>query len=120
MNELTGMTLTAFERALVAHLIADWLFQNNWMARNKGRLLHPAAWVHGLIHGICLGLALDLRAGIFLGLLHMLIDTRVPLTWWMHNIKGSADEPEAASIAVWADQVIHIVSIAVWISWLAS
>jgi len=120
MNELTGMTLSPFERALVAHLIADWLLQNTWMAQNKGRLLHPASWVHGLIHGICLGLALDVRAGIFLGLLHMLIDTRVPLKWWMRHIKDSADEPEAATIAVWADQVIHIASIALWIGWLSS
>ena len=119
MNEFASMTLSPFERALVAHLVADWLLQNSWMARYKERLLHPAAWVHGLIHGVCLGLALDLRAGIFLGLLHMLIDTRVPLKWWIRHVKASADEPEAATIAVWSDQVIHIASIAFWIGWLS-
>jgi len=25
------MTLTPFERALVAHLVADWLLQSDWM-----------------------------------------------------------------------------------------
>lgn len=119
MNELTGMTLTPFERALVAHLVADWLLQNSWMARHKGGLLHPAAWVHASIHGLCLGLALDVAAGVFLGLLHMLIDTRRPLRWWMRHIKSTPDDQESATVAVWADQVMHIASIAVWITWLS-
>ena len=28
------MSLTPFERALVAHLVADWLLQNDWMAHH--------------------------------------------------------------------------------------
>ena len=27
--------LTPFERGVVVNLIADWLLQNDWMARNK-------------------------------------------------------------------------------------
>ena len=41
------MSLTLFERALVAHLVADWLLQNDWMAHQKTSLSHSAAWVHG-------------------------------------------------------------------------
>ena len=37
------MTLTTFEAALMLHLIADWLLQNEWMAVKKLRLSHPAA-----------------------------------------------------------------------------
>ena len=36
--------LTLFERALAAHLVADWLLQNDWMALNKSNLRHPAGW----------------------------------------------------------------------------
>ena len=114
----SGMYLTPFERALVAHLVADWLFQNTWMAQHKSDLRHPAAWVHGAIHGVCLALALDWRAGACLGMLHMLIDTRVPLAWWMRYFKETADAPEATTIAIWADQVLHIAVIALWIGLL--
>lgn len=70
--------LTPFERGLVAHLIADWLLQNDWMARNKGDLRHQATWVHAGIHAVLLGLALGWLAGLVLGLLHVLIGTRIP------------------------------------------
>jgi Protein of unknown function (DUF3307) len=113
---LSGVALTPFERGLVAHLVADWLLQNNWMAKNKSSLVHPAAWVHALIHAGCLTLALGWTAGVVLGLIHLLVDTRVPLNWWMRKFKNSANEPEAKHIEIWADQVIHIVSIAAWIS----
>ena len=50
--------LTGFERGFVAHLVADWLFQNDWIARNKISLRHPAAWIHAAIRALALGLAL--------------------------------------------------------------
>src|ERR1044071_9089894 len=78
------MTLTLFERALVAHLIADWLLQNNWMAKNKYSLVHPAAWIHASIYAASLALAIGWPAGLTLGLLHLIIDTGIPLQWWTH------------------------------------
>ena len=107
--------LTLFERALVAHLVADWLLQNDWMAHHKARLSHPAAWVHGLVHALALTWALNWRAGLVLGLLHVLIDTRVPLAWWIRSFKHSEAAPDAASIAMWTDQSVHLTLIAVWL-----
>jgi Protein of unknown function (DUF3307) len=108
--------LTPFERGFVAHLIADWLLQNSWMALNKTSLLHPAAWVHASIHGICLGFALGPIAGVVLGVVHMLIDTRVPVDWWIRVFKKSNNGPLADTIALWTDQVFHISSIALWVA----
>jgi len=113
------MSLTLFERALVAHLVADWLLQNDWMAHHKCKLSHPAAWVHGGIHALALWWALDWRAGLILGLVHTLIDTRVPLEWWIRSFKRSAKAPEASSITMWTDQALHIALIALWISCFA-
>ena len=110
--------MTPFERALVAHLLADWLLQNDWMAMHKMSLKHPASWVHALIHGLCLALALNPVAGLVLGLVHLLIDTRVPLDWWMRVIKKCDKAPNREMIAVWTDQVMHIASIAAWIAFL--
>ena len=81
------MTLTPFEAALMLHLTADWLLQNEWMAVNKLRLSHPAAWIHASIHGVLLGLIFGWAGGVTLALLHMLVDTRVPVGWLIKYFK---------------------------------
>jgi hypothetical protein len=108
--------MTPFERGLVAHLVADWIFQNDWMARNKVSLRHPAAWTHSAIQGLCLAIALGWLAGLVLGVSHLLIDTRVPVAWWIRVFKKSGQAPEAGSIALWLDQTLHIVCIAIWVA----
>jgi len=92
------------------------MLQNDWMARNKTSLLHPAAWTHAAIQGLCLALALGWQAGLVLGFVHLLIDTRVPVAWWMCRCKKCEKAPEATSIAIWLDQTLHIVCIAAWVA----
>lgn len=112
--------LTLFERGVVAHLIADWLLQNDWMARNKKNLRHPAAWTHTAIHAVLLGLALGWQAGLVLAALHILLDTRRPLEWWRRVFRQTDDgSPAALATAMWADQVVHIVAIAAWVALVA-
>jgi hypothetical protein len=108
--------LTPFEKGLVAHLLADWILQNDWMARHKMSLRHPAAWAHGAIHAACLGFALGWLAGLVLGVIHILIDTRVPMDWWIRRFKRCHQAPNADSIAVWLDQALHLISIALWVA----
>jgi hypothetical protein len=107
--------MTLFEKALVAHLIADWVLQNDWMARNKINLRHPAAWTHSGIQGLCLGIALGWQGGVFLGILHLFIDTRVPLRWWIRAFKKSDESADSKIIEMGLDQVIHITCIALWL-----
>ena len=110
------MALTPFEKGLVAHLVADWVLQNDWMARNKVSLWHPAAWTHAAIQAVCLGLALGWQAGLVLGSIHLLIDTRVPVAWWTRVFKKSGQAPEAGVIAIWLDQTLHILCVAIWVA----
>jgi hypothetical protein len=110
--------LTAFERGVVAHLVADWLLQNSWMAVNKVSLRHPAGWVHGGINAACLGWALGWPAGLVLGLIHVLVDTRRPLDWWVQNFKKSDTAPDARLIRLVTDQVMHFVCIVAWAQWV--
>jgi ABC-type phosphate/phosphonate transport system permease subunit len=110
------MVLTPFERGLVAHLVADWVLQTDWMARNKISLRHPAAWTHAAIQAACLGLALGWQAALVLGLIHLLIDTRVPVAWWMRVFKKCGRAPEAVWIAIWLDQTLHIGCLALWLA----
>jgi hypothetical protein len=110
--------LTLFERGLVAHLVADWLLQNDWMALNKANLRHPAGWVHASIHGVLLGLALGWMGGIALGILHLLLDTGRPVNWWIRVFKKCDAAPQAALIRISTDQVIHITAIAAWVAFV--
>jgi hypothetical protein len=108
--------MTPFERGLIAHLVADWILQNDWMARNKTCLRHPAAWTHAGIHAVCLAIALGWMAGLVLGFVHLLIDTRVPVNFWMRHFKRCQGAANAETIAVWLDQVLHVVCIALWLA----
>jgi len=107
--------MTVFEKALVLHLIGDWLLQNDWMAQNKADLRHPAAWVHSGIHAGLLGYLLGWRGGLALGLVHVLVDTRVPQAWWCRVFRQTRDGEIGLHVRIWGDQVIHIATIAAWL-----
>ncbi len=150
---------------IVLHLIADWPLQNDWMANNKAlrrtprlrrgdgmltppRLYqptprwwdrHPAAYVHASIHGVLLALVFGWLA-LPLALLHLLIDTRVPVVWWSQLVKQTQPKgqqtfvfPEdiqatnqvgfrersmlydvGLEVRFWTDQVFHIVCVALF------
>lgn len=108
--------LTPFERGLVAHLVADWVLQNDWMARHKSDLGHPAAYVHAGIHAACLAVALGPLGGAVLGVVHLLVDSRAPVAWWMRVYKRCERSPEAPQIALWLDQALHLICLAAWVA----
>lgn len=107
---------------LVLHLIGDWLFQNDWMANNKKNLKHPAGYVHAGIHGIILSLVFG-WAAIPLAIVHLLIDTRTPVTWWAQLIRQTPATVLVVNkyplmsvgsvVRLWVDQVFHIACVAV-------
>ena len=99
--------------AIVIHLIADWLLQNDWMALHKTNLRHPAAWVHSGIHTVALLLVFPWWAALLTGLSHLLIDTRIPVHWWMENVKRMHEGPQRFTVELWVDQVFHITALAV-------
>ena len=94
--------------AIVGHLVADWIFQNHWMAINKSSLLHPASWVHGFIHFVFLLLVFPVEIALAVSIIHILIDTRKPIQWWQKVYKQTTDGDYAVHIAIWFDQVLHI------------
>lgn len=93
---------------IVAHLIADWLLQNDWMATYKTDLRHRAAWVHGGIHFVAMLLVFPFVVAALLALSHILIDTRKPLEWWRNIFQQTRSGPAFASFAMWEDQTLHI------------
>lgn len=107
--------------AIVLHLIGDWVLQNDWMAFNKMSLHHPAAWVHGGIHAGLLLLVFPWYAALSVAFVHMLIDTRRPILWWMEHFKQMTVEgPHVLLVEIWLDQVFHIVVLAITALMLAT
>ena len=98
--------------AIVIHLIADWLLQNDWMALHKTKLRHPAAWVHSGIHMVAMLLIFPWWAALLVGVSHMLIDTRIPVEWWMHKVKRMPAGPQFFTVELWVDQIFHITVLA--------
>ncbi|MBN1178974.1 MAG: DUF3307 domain-containing protein [Anaerolineae bacterium] len=96
----------------IAHMVTDWLLQTDWMAINKKRLTHPAAWVHGAICAAGMLFVFDWPKALLLGVIHMLIDTGKPIAWWCRVFKHIQDEP--VYVKVWADQVLHVVFVALF------
>lgn len=102
---------------LVAHLVADWPLQNDWMANNKAARRqrhnpttmtgergtpytvwwdrHPAAYVHALVHLWLLLLVFGWVA-FPLAVVHLLIDTRKPVIWWSKFIGQTQPKGESA------------------------
>lgn len=107
--DATGLLLWG----IVAHLVADWLLQNDWMARNKSNIAHPAAWVHGGIHTLAMCLVFPWTVAVLIGLSHIFIDLRFPLAWWHRTFRQTTDGPYALHVAIWTDQVAHIVVLAI-------
>jgi len=113
---------TRFYRVFVWHLIADWLFQNHWMANQKSDLNNLAAWTHGSIHFLAMLRVFTWPFALILALIHMLVDTRKPLQWWRGIYRQTTVEMNDHAgwhTAIWGDQVLHIVCIAA-AAWFAS
>jgi hypothetical protein len=100
---------------IVIHLFCDWILQNSWMSDNKSNLLHPASSIHSGIHLI--GLLLIFYPvwwmAALVALSHLLIDTRVPLTWWRKFYRQTTEGDIALHVALWSDQVLHITVLAI-------
>lgn len=113
-----------------AHLVGDWLLQNEWVALHKMLRRtptssifdrHPSCYFHGAIHGALQLLVFPPAVALAIGVLHMLIDTREPVIGWAKLIhQTTPDETPCPAnylsigqaVTIAADQVWHIVVIA--------
>lgn len=101
---------------LAAHLVADWLFQTERMALGKawpwmGTDALQAA-LHAACHVVALSLVFGPGVGLALGVVHLLIDTRIPTAWWGRAMRQTNSGLMSMHVAIWRDQVFHVVCIA--------
>lgn len=103
-------------RGALAHLVADWLLQTDWIARNKSSLNHPAAWTHGAIVAVTARSVYSWPVALSVALAHVAIDSRRPLRWWFRLTSGGAqqcDDGTRQMVGVTCDQVLHGLVLAV-------
>lgn len=98
---------------IAAHCVADWMLQNDWMAVNKVRPLEsPANAIHSGIHFLCLWCVFPFWVAFALGWIHGIVDTRTPLVWLRRQLGQAKDgNPVAVHVAIWHDQVVHLLCI---------
>jgi hypothetical protein len=92
----------------LVHLVVDWLFQNEWIARHKADLAHPAGYLHAAAHGVALVLVFPPLAALALAAAHLIIDTRAPLRWWARVMSQPPDGEVAFTVHVFRDQALHL------------
>lgn len=89
------------------HLFVDWLLQNEWMALYKSDIKSIAGWLHAGLHVFCLSSIFPFQWALLIGIIHLLVDTRVPLNWWRRVYKQTTTGEMGVHVAIWQDQVVH-------------
>jgi hypothetical protein len=117
-----GARMSLFDWLLVTHLVADFLFQTDSMAKYKGQdwlwmfkhvglymiIMSILLIVYGLLHALP---AVWVAAALaFILATHLLLDRRTFTRWWMRLIGISNDK---LWISVVVDQVFHVVTLAI-------
>ena len=105
--------------ALFVHLICDWFLQNEWMALNKVSLRHPASWIHSGIHFVGLLFVFAPSFAAIVAILHLLIDTRIPLQMWRRFYRQTTEGPIMVPFGLWQDQAAHLIILVFVASWAA-
>ena len=100
-----------FEFLIIGHLTGDFLFQTNWMAREKANNF-LALFIHSAVYTFFIGLVSYLAgrfswtALLVILLSHMLLDNRKFVYFWVKNVNKSAD---TAWLRIACDQCWHII-----------
>ena len=84
--------MSLFEKYLIAHLIGDYLLQNNWMALRKGKKLYALS-LHCAIYALCFGIIFqDFFVFLAVYWLHLILDKSYKgatiTEWWLRLIGG--------------------------------
>lgn len=112
--------MSQFDYLLIGHLIGDFLLQTSWMAKHKATkwlplLAHVAVYTVvvsavGVLSG---GLSLAAIALIFFS--HIVLDRKTFVAFWVRKVQ-TAKGPEQAWLCIVADQIFHIIMIAIAIA----
>lgn len=119
--------MSPFDCLLIGHLVADWMLQNDWMARNKQSYwLAPAILVHCTIYtAILLASLWFVRPPMATPLPYPLIAAILFLSHWFIDAGNLAarwmrllGQTRLHFVQVMVDQTMHVVVIALLVELL--
>lgn len=126
-TSVSSIAMTLFEWLLVGHLIGDWVFQNDWMARHKQNgFLNRAILVHCAVYTAVLLLIYFLPAAsprhistdiLFAGFVyisHWLIDATGLARRWIRLFR----QTDAPFMRIAVDQILHVVVLALLVEFV--
>ncbi|MDN3439179.1 DUF3307 domain-containing protein [Planococcus sp. APC 3900] len=108
--------MSQFDYLLIAHLIGDFLLQTGWMAKHKASkwlplLTHVSIYttVIALFGHFSGGLSFMAVAIVFIG--HIILDRKTFVLFWVERVQ-MAKGPEKVWLSIMADQIFHIILLA--------
>lgn len=114
--------MSLFDWLLLGHLIGDFLFQTDNMAKHKPQnwrwmMGHLSLYMvtitiiivaYGASH--TLPVWLPVVAWLFVFGTHVILDRRSFTAWWMRQVKASPDHPW---LPIVVDQIFHLITLAI-------
>lgn len=113
MNELLIRATPLAFWGVTIHLIVDWMLQWEDMAIRKVNLRLPEGYIHAGLHAFMLLAVFSWQWALLIGVIHLIIDTRIPLDWWRKTYKQTTTGEMAIHVAIWQDQVAHWIVICI-------
>lgn len=114
--------MNLFDWLLVSHLVGDFLFQSDGMARHKTSswpwMMRHLALYTAIVALVLIAYALVHRlpgwvmaaAILFIFGTHLALDRRQLTVWWMRHIGIAPDHPW---LPIVVDQVLHVLTLAI-------
>jgi len=109
--------MTLFESLLMAHILGDWILQTEWQALNKDknwRAMTAHVFVYSVVVFAVLGWRLGWgSAGVYtavvaLAIVHVVLDRRRPLLWFMKVARITVTREPEAWFMIAVDQAVHL------------
>lgn len=103
-----------FPAVMFIHFIADFIFQSDWMARNKSKS-NKALGVHILVYSIPFTIIVGLKFGLVNGAIHFIIDyitSRITSRLWQRG------EVHNFFVVIGLDQYLHFLTLWCTYNWM--
>lgn len=115
--------VSAFDILLVAHLVGDYLFQTEWMAKNKANhwgalLVHCSVYtaIITLFAFLFIPEGISIWGVVIVFVTHVLLDRQKFVTFWYRHIMQVKDD-RSGWLKIIIDQTFHLIVLAV-VVWL--
>lgn len=92
---------------ILLHSYIDWFLQSHAVAINKSNWRKPHGYFHAVTHIVIQLVIFPIEWAIVIGVLHFIIDTRIPLQYWRRLFSQTTEGEMAIHVQIWQDQTAH-------------